>query len=658
MLLKSHGVPDDVFLSMQKKMLDGLDLLFTDSLVAPDMISWLSGPDHEQRTRLMNMLKCGLEVGKDPFLFACSLAIRSHQLLGLRKKARIFVNEGAVLMGGLDVTKLLPEGCIFVQVRKSRRDSLNPDSTASDQFEPIVGPVMVTKHPVMHPGDVRMLLAVDVPELRNHKNVILFSQFGDRPEADKMGGSDLDGDEFAVTWDSRLFFGEWNKCSRDDSERFTSTHGRVLHSANIHEDSRLLQIGNTKPMSYVNSALAPTVNGLGEISFVRILPGDGFDMLFRRLGIGVPVGDRPDGATISGSLPDKAESDVTDESLVDHFINFAINDKLGAIGMLWQDWASKQGANCPECLLLAKQHAIAVDFAKSGIPANIPKEAKWKGSHAHWRERKDEIDSYHCDSIVGRLYDQVVDANSGLSFESFDVALAGRSIDRYGQVRSMVSNKSLLAEALNNVYDPLVPIRLGWSFTDDGCREMELQEYLLGVAAEHRSSYEDQVMQVMNKYELRNEGELATGCIRKYQSLNKNRQHEVAEEVRRHGRDIYRSHRTNFFHHVYLIAMACTTVMGNDHVTGIVLDDSQLDLETELSQEYLDWTTEVATRKNTVLPDVFSQEWMVRTISQRLAAAYYLTTYSTSRETHQGVLLFGFPWVASDVMACGFSSTE
>jgi hypothetical protein len=46
----------------------------------------------------------------------------------------------------------------------------------------------------------------------------------------------------------------------------------------------------------------------------------------------------------------------------------------------------------------------------------------------------------------------------------------------------------------------------------------------------------------------------------------------------------------------------------------------------------------------------------VRTISQRLAAAYYLTTYSPSRETHKGILLFGFPWIVSDVMACGFSS--
>jgi RNA-dependent RNA polymerase len=96
----------------------------------------------------------------------------------------------------------LPEGCVFLQVRKSL---LGDHASIKSNFKPIVGPVMVTKHPVMHPGDVRMLLAVDIPELRRHNNVILFSRKGSRPEADKMAGSDLDGDEFAVTWDPQLF---------------------------------------------------------------------------------------------------------------------------------------------------------------------------------------------------------------------------------------------------------------------------------------------------------------------------------------------------------------------------------------------------------------------------------------------------------------------
>lgn len=44
----------------------------------------------------------------------------------------------------------------------------------------ITGPVLVTKHPVTHPGDVRKLTAVDRPALRHHKNELVFSVQGDR----------------------------------------------------------------------------------------------------------------------------------------------------------------------------------------------------------------------------------------------------------------------------------------------------------------------------------------------------------------------------------------------------------------------------------------------------------------------------------------------
>lgn len=76
------------------------------------------------------------------------------------QQSRILVEQGAVLMGGLDETGLLNEGCVFVQVpRVGDRVSTSSDA----KYEPLVGPVMVTKHPVLHPGDLRMLLAVDVP---------------------------------------------------------------------------------------------------------------------------------------------------------------------------------------------------------------------------------------------------------------------------------------------------------------------------------------------------------------------------------------------------------------------------------------------------------------------------------------------------------------
>ena len=49
--------------------------------------------------------------------------------------------------------------------------------------------------------------SVDLPPdspLRKLRNCILFATAGDRPEADKMSGGDLDGDLYLVIWDKRL----------------------------------------------------------------------------------------------------------------------------------------------------------------------------------------------------------------------------------------------------------------------------------------------------------------------------------------------------------------------------------------------------------------------------------------------------------------------
>jgi RNA-dependent RNA polymerase len=143
LLLQTLGVKDKVFMTLQGDMLYQLDKMLEDHETALKLIASLGGPDQCQRTRLLNVLHCGLSPKTDPFLFSCCLALRSHHLYTLRKKARIFIENGVVLMGGIDETKLLPEFCVFLQIRKTARSSYECDD--SDGFEPMVGPVMVTK---------------------------------------------------------------------------------------------------------------------------------------------------------------------------------------------------------------------------------------------------------------------------------------------------------------------------------------------------------------------------------------------------------------------------------------------------------------------------------------------------------------------------------
>ena len=58
----------------------------------------------------------------------------------------------------------------------------------------------MTRSPTVHPGDIRVLNAVDEPALKDYVNVIIFSSKGDRPDQNKMGSGDLDGDIYWINW--------------------------------------------------------------------------------------------------------------------------------------------------------------------------------------------------------------------------------------------------------------------------------------------------------------------------------------------------------------------------------------------------------------------------------------------------------------------------
>lgn len=59
----------------------------------------------------------------------------------------------------------------------------------------------------MHPGDVQVVAAIDVPfdsPLKRLSNVVVFSQHGPRDLASQLSGGDLDGDIFSVIFDPQL----------------------------------------------------------------------------------------------------------------------------------------------------------------------------------------------------------------------------------------------------------------------------------------------------------------------------------------------------------------------------------------------------------------------------------------------------------------------
>ena len=56
----------------------------------------------------------------------------------------------------------------------------------------------------MHPGDIRVLEAVDVPHLRHKVNELVLPTKGPHSHASEASGSDFDGDLYLAIWDKDL----------------------------------------------------------------------------------------------------------------------------------------------------------------------------------------------------------------------------------------------------------------------------------------------------------------------------------------------------------------------------------------------------------------------------------------------------------------------
>ena len=120
----------------------------------------------------------------------------------LKKKARIYVEESAYVIGIMDEYGILEYGEAYLQVKR-------------DNFSIILDKkCTVAKCPCLHPGDIRVLnfrkynrnnIATKKYEIFDkYENVIIFPSKGKRPHPDECSGSDLDGDNYFVFYDSDL----------------------------------------------------------------------------------------------------------------------------------------------------------------------------------------------------------------------------------------------------------------------------------------------------------------------------------------------------------------------------------------------------------------------------------------------------------------------
>jgi RNA-dependent RNA polymerase len=331
LVLSALGVPDEVFVKMLRVMLSRLESAMSDQTVAMDML--LRNIDLNQSTvQLASMIVDGFMTTNDPFFMSCLRLWRAWSIKYLKEKAKIFVEKGAFVLGCVDETGILkghsnsdPSSDFTHDVNLLPEIFLQITDPENKGFKVIEGVCTLARNPSLHPGDTRVVRAVDVPQLRHMRNCVVLPSTGDRDIASMCSGGDLDGDDYLVMWDPDLLPDEWNHA----------------------------------PMDY--TAPPPVIS------------------------------DGP----------------VTVDAMTSFFVTHMKNDNLGRIATAHRYWADKEddGVKDEKCLQLAALHSMAVDYAKTGVPAEMPKELKIK-TYPQWAD-KGKHRSYISKKVLGQLWDEV-----------------------------------------------------------------------------------------------------------------------------------------------------------------------------------------------------------------------------------------------------------
>ncbi|CAG8471792.1 18903_t:CDS:10 [Racocetra persica] len=206
-VLSSLGVPDDIFIRLQNNAKADIDSMMRNPQKASEIVKRSSGTrecSHVTRT-ILSMIETGLMESNEPYLRGILECKRIFALKYLRYKARIPVPRGYMLFGVLDETGILEPEQVYIQTSTIISDN-NTFRTANNKIrrehKVLTGPAVIARNPSLHPGDIRTVWAIDVPELSHLKNCVVFSQKGDRPLPNFLSG---DGDEFFICFDERIF---------------------------------------------------------------------------------------------------------------------------------------------------------------------------------------------------------------------------------------------------------------------------------------------------------------------------------------------------------------------------------------------------------------------------------------------------------------------
>ncbi|THH12039.1 hypothetical protein EW146_g7842 [Bondarzewia mesenterica] len=274
----------------------------------------------------------------------------SYLLVGVADEGHAYINEGV----DPDDVFTLKEGQIYACVQES------------PHHEPkwLKGSCVISRSPVVHPGDVRRVWAIGKPPernicfFRNIRNVVVFPSTGDRSLASCLGGGDLDGISISDMYDVYA------------------------------KESSLLPTTEVEPASYISGG-------------TRVIETDS------------TVED------ICDFVVEYFNSNplLSDRHLVIAGKHICLPFDIVLIPILFlcsnQD-QSRDGTQDPRCIALAELCSHAVDYPKNGIPVDldkinlprmlIPFKPDWKKAEISGPR---DADFYESDRALGHMFRNV-----------------------------------------------------------------------------------------------------------------------------------------------------------------------------------------------------------------------------------------------------------
>jgi len=193
LLLNSLGIPKRVF----------IEKLFTYQNKLKDSKFVLSLVHYPEWNRILQkMNSCGINKTNDRLIKAIIESNLDLLYNDIKKKARIYIEDSAYVIGIMDEYNILNYGEAYLHIKRDNFDLILDQKCA------------VAKCPCLHPGDIRVLTFKKYREgdestkkyeiFNRYENVVIFPSKGKRPHPDECSGSDLDGDNYFIFYDKDL----------------------------------------------------------------------------------------------------------------------------------------------------------------------------------------------------------------------------------------------------------------------------------------------------------------------------------------------------------------------------------------------------------------------------------------------------------------------